>query len=307
MKHKVIINFDSFSRDDFVYFCISFRQSFSTMATAQDSRLDEIKCKEWMKLTRMLKVCLRQALLDVLQDPKIDGLPKDKTALKDVLQEFRFENEHAMLGEIISKDQWDRIYHKCTENCPSPCNTAGESDIRSLNISTLAVLVQYLTETEPPKTGWLKEPAEEDGSKSACVVRANRLREDQFTGAISCKSTDDLQSIWLKTETCLKGLEYGNMDVFYYLKEAAIHELESEQIEALVDKCASYNIRDQESDLIAQEIEVLKNLVKSYSLKDEEIDKLVVKTHPDKVNITMEENDETVIIEIIALENIANE
>lgn len=239
-------------------------------------KIHKEKCEEWIKVARALKVCLKQALLDILQNKKFEGISKKSQQGSNRLQKFREEKESQLTQ--IQMNQWECVSHTCSEICHIPCLRVGQSDLRGLNVPTLAVLIQHLTNVTPPKTGWDQTPDESDDSIGACALKAVFLREKILNGPISFKTDEDLKGYWKIADTILKGLQYHDMDVFYYLQDAALDEVEEEQIEILVDKCFTCSFNHPHADLMRCEIEILKNLIKSYSLNEQDIEKRVEKS-----------------------------
>ena len=240
--------------------------------------IDESKCDDWMQVARAFQVCVKQSLVDILHN----GLPRNH---QEMLENFREEREEEK-ADLIMFNQWNMIHHKCIDNCSPQCSDEGKSNIRMMSIPNIITLIEHLTAIEPPSNRWHEavDIHHNDGkNKADYVLMAKGLYKALHKGSASSKSSQTISGYWQLIYDLLQGLGYSNMNVYQYLKEASMDELETEQIEVLHDKCHLLNIRDDDYDHSQKEIQYLATLVKSYSLRDNEIDKMCSDTGHEKI------------------------
>lgn len=204
-------------------------------------------CEYWLRIAISLQSCVKEALLDILHDPAIKGLPRDEQQLFQRLCHFKQHHENA-LKKIIKPFQWDKMCHFCSTNCPTPCPRQGKTSSNDLDISCIVILITNLTALQPPQGGW-KNPNKKDQSKAAYVLFARQLRNEVNHCAVEDISTQQEFSVyWQRVEQVLIGLQFRDMNLFYDLKTTSLDAKSSERIAVLADQ-----INTLKSDVITQD------------------------------------------------------
>ena len=222
-------------------------------------------CEYWMRIAVTLHKCVKTALLEVLHDPTLNGLPKNEHQLHAYLLAFKGREEQN-LRRVIFPYQWDKLCHVCTQVCQTPCPRQGRTNSEDLDITMIVVLIINCTSLQPPNGNWRTfQPNHGDVDKAACVIFARELRNGMnhcTPNQITTKQEFD--AYWRRIEDILNGLQYADMQLFKELENISLDQETSNNIKALIDfintvKCDLSNRQDAS----AQEIVSLQADVES--------------------------------------------
>ena len=176
----------------------------------------------WMRLSVVIQVCLKEALLAILHDPTIGGLSRNKFDLHSALVRFKKLKEKDLVKEI-KPYQWNIMCHTCTVQCPPICPDCGVAKSEDFDITCIIILIIHATWLPPPsgRQGWKqKSPNPLDTSKAAFILRARQLRNWIFHSSLC--GQDSFEDKWMELEDILIGLAYQNMARFQDMKTASL-------------------------------------------------------------------------------------
>ena len=230
----------------------------------QQNVFDDSAC--WMRLSVACQICLKEALLDVLHDQSIGGLPTDKYSLHSAIWRF-YSARKKDLAKEIKPYQWDIMCHTCSPGmCPLVCRRYGVADSRDFDITCIITLIMYTTNLPPPpgKNGWKQKASnlpDTDTSKGAFVLRAREMRNwAAHCSVISFSSPGAFEDKWTELIDILKGLGYQNMRRFNKMKTSPLDSFIVQKITSLQEHY--------------QEMETEKSNKSDVSLVQDELSKL---------------------------------
>ena len=253
-------------------------------------------CQNWMRLSVTNKVCVKEALLDILHDP-VDGISKDKQTFFALLVAFKAKEEKNLKG-VIKPFQWQILCHVCDANCSIPCLKNGKTDSNDLDITCIIVLIIHLTKFPPPlgRNGWkIKLPIQGDTSVAAFVVLARDLRNRLSHCSLNNLQTKaDFDKEWKQMESILLGIGYKDMAKFRQFELASLDPYLNHQVQTL---------KDEVSNLAQVDINNLKCLISQVDQKLDAVDVILrleldnIKLQLDKFDLRITENKRNIQIQ----------
>ena len=198
--------------------------------------VEQSAIQNWMRMSVANKICVKEALLDILHDPVI-GVSKNKQSFCTLLVQFKVK-EGKFLNGVIKPLQWQILCHVCDANCSTPCPKNGQTDSNNLDITCIIILIRYLTKLPAPNgKGWKQTlPEQGDTSVAAFVLLARDLRNRMSHCSLEDLQTKaDFDREWKKIEDILLGLKYKNMVAFHQLETASLDPYLNQQVQSLKD------------------------------------------------------------------------
>ena len=181
----------------------------------------------WLRTTTAHRLFVKDALLGILHDEAINGVPRDEAEAYEVFLKLRIDEEEN-LGSILTPTQWDTVCHVCTEGgCEEPCTKKGSTRTKSLDIPTIITLIiALLTDLAPPKgrRGWSQPtPKLGDGGRAANILLARQLHTRIKASSIrDLKNEEQYEDLLEEIEIILIGLRYKNIQAFYKMKTTSM-------------------------------------------------------------------------------------
>ena len=177
------------------------------------------KSEFWIRVNLALEVCVKEALIHILQnihnDPSYKGLPTDPADLYQYMSRCKGKPTY----RILKANQWALL-----------CPANGRSNPREWDITLIVFVIRNET-TLKPVHGWSKDkqPQLTDITKGGCVDHAKHLRNDLNHGSVDAISTQpQFDRYWDRIERILTGLGYQNMAKFHELKTASLDKYNGE-------------------------------------------------------------------------------
>ena len=179
------------------------------------------KCEFWIRVHLALEVCVKEALIDILNnihnDPSYKALPINPADL--------FKYLKSCLNKKVYQDRLDDNQRALL------CPASGLSNPREWDITLIVFVIRNET-TLKPLHGWGNKDRptpKTDLTKGGCIDHAKHLRNDLNHGSVDAISTQpQFDRYWNRIKRILMGLDYQNMDKFHELKTASLDKYNGE-------------------------------------------------------------------------------
>jgi len=221
----------------------------------------------WLRATTAYRLFVKDALLGILHDDSIKGVPRDETEAYEVFLKLRIDEEEN-IGNVLSPSQWDSICHVCTEeDCEEPCTKKGRTRTKSFDIPTIiSLIIVLLTDLAPPKgkRGWSQPiPRLGDGGRAANILLAKQLYARIKTTSIrDIKNDEQLEDLLEEIEIILIGLQYKNIQAFYKMSTTSMGKYYKMVLQILDEK--HDKMAEPKSKVSLLEFETLKEGFEEY-------------------------------------------
>ena len=172
--------------------------------------------KQWLKCLVAVNVLTRDALLEVLHDPKRGGIPSDPQKLYDFFQEKKQQDKIKELQKkkVLNPDQVALLL-------PQNQRTFSEK----WDITLICVVIINFSNLPPPTNGWFKPLDAGDISVSAFVVIARSELRNKLNHGTAEDFNDE------KTFRPLWQMIYNVLNAFQYTKINDFQDLETDEVD----------------------------------------------------------------------------
>ena len=182
----------------------------------------------WMRATVANKVCITEALRDLLHTEC--GLTKNKKQIHSLLTNFK-QREKKNLKKIIHKKQWDLLCHVCSKKCIQPCPKHGVTELEDFDITNLSIIFRNI--------GKIIQGLDEQIIQQLMdafleyVNEASDIRNYLMHSSSKGMTMNVFNDQWTKIKNLLVGLKYQNMKLFTDLETCSLDPYLSQQIDII--------------------------------------------------------------------------
>ena len=162
--------------------------------------------KRWLKCVLAVNVHARDALLEVLHDPKLGGITSDPKQLYNFFQQKKQQRIiNKLIKKVLNQDQVALLLPQNQQTFSS-----------KWDITLICVVIANFSNLPPPTNGWFQPLDLTDVSVSASVVIVRQeLRNPLNHG--SAKQFNDLsvfEPFWKQIEKVLINFQYSELNKF---------------------------------------------------------------------------------------------
>ena len=177
----------------------------------------------WLKCLVAVNIHIRNALLEVLHDPRRGGIPSGSQELYEFFQEKEQQDKIKDLQEkrVLNSD---RLYLLL----PQEKRTLSHK----WNITLICVVIIYFSKLPPPTNGWFRPPDADDSVSASVVVARSELLIGHKHRIPDDFNDEIFRLFWSKIHNALR--------IFKYTKMKEFHDLETNMIDP--DKFVVMNI-----------------------------------------------------------------
>ena len=211
------------------------------------------KNKQWLKCLVAVNELTRGALLEVLHDAQLGGVPSDPQKLYDFFQEKKQQDKIKELVKkrLLSTDQVALLLPQNKQTCSE-----------KWDITLICVVIINFSNLPPPTNGWLKPLDAGDFSVSAFVVVARVELRNRLNHGTADSFNDEkvFRPFWTRIEETLKKFNYTKIHDF--------NDLETDGVDPSIFASQIIRIMDVSSKTDKEQIiSDLHKLVQDYNEK----------------------------------------
>ena len=175
--------------------------------------------KQWLKCLVAVNVHIRDALLEVLHNPLLGGIPSDPQQLYDFFQEKDQQDKIKELAKrrVLSAEQIVLLLSQNQRTFSSKWDT-----------TLICVVIINFSKLPPPSNGWFKPLDVGDISVSAFVLVARNELRNRLNHATASDFNNEktFAAFWFRIEQSLKIFKYTRINDF--------HNLESQKVDPTI-------------------------------------------------------------------------